>query len=152
MKASFPSVEWFQSLQGLMNGQRNKYERYGFADSRAIFAVKAGDGAGNDRYFATIFDTYDCTEVKELGAAQVKSFDADWLYEGGYADWKEMIENIKANGHADLDHSLNRLSLLKHPFRVYGEDQMRVDLFYRQQFTFQEFIDECSGVDTDFLP
>ncbi|MCL0101497.1 hypothetical protein M1O29_00210 [Dehalococcoidia bacterium] len=150
MNASFPSAEWFKALQELMNGQKEKYERYGFVDSRAIFVVKPGDGLETEHYYATIFDTYECSDVKELSDGEVKTFDADWVYEGAYGDWKEMIENIKANGHADLDHSLNRLSLLKHPFRVHGIDQMRVDLFYRQQFTFQEFIDESSNVDTTF--
>ncbi len=146
MKATFPSIEWFQALQKRMNEQEEKYKLLGFVDARGVFGVK-GNGS-KDRYFGAVFDTYDCAEVKELSQDELKKFDYDWIFEGDYADWKEMLQNIKANGHADADHSLNRLSLLKHPFRIHGDDQMRVDMFYRLQATFQEFMDDSAVIDT----
>jgi hypothetical protein len=150
-KAAFPSVEWFQALQELMNAQTQKYRRFGFVDSRGVFSVKAGDALGQDRYFGAAFEIYECVEIRELSAGDIQGFDPDWIYEGAYGDWKEMIENIVANGHADSDHTLNRLSLLRHPFNIHGEDQTRVDLFQRLLSTFQEFIDEASAVETGFL-
>ena len=150
-KAAFPSVEWFQALQELMNAQTEKYRRFGFVDSRGVFSVKAGDALGRDRYFGAAFEIYECVDVRELSAEEVQGFDPDWVFEGAYGDWKEMIENIEANGRADSDHTLNRLSLLRRPFDVHGEDQTRVDLFHRLQITFQEFIDEAAAVETGFL-
>ena len=78
------------------------------------------------------------------------TFDPDWVLEGAYDGWEEMIESIRANGRADADHTLNRFSLLRHPCDVHGEDQTRVDLFHRLQITFQECIDESASVDTAF--
>lgn len=144
----FPSVEWFQALQELVNSQEEKYRRLGYADSRALFRIKAGDGLKTDRAFGVVFDVYSCTEVRDLGPDEADAWDPDWVLEASFADWKEMIDNVRANGRADSDHTLNRLSLLQHPFRIYGADQMRVDQFYRQQFTYQEFIDEAATLDT----
>ena len=47
-----------------------------------------------------------------------------------------------------LEHDIFCLSLLQHPFRIYGIDQMRVDQFYRQQFTYQELFDEAATLYT----
>ncbi len=148
--AIFPSVEWFQALGELMNAQTEKYRRFGFVDSRGVFSVKANDEMDRDRFFGAVFEVYECVDVQELSAAEVRGFDPDWVFKGAYGDWKEMIENIRVNGRADSDHTLNRLSLLRHPFDVHGEDQTRVDLFHRLQITFQEFIDESASVDTAF--
>ncbi|MEE9284432.1 MAG: hypothetical protein V3V35_01750 [Dehalococcoidia bacterium] len=150
VQAKFPSVEWFHALQELVDSHQEQYRRLGYADSRALFRVKADGDMQNDRTFAVVFEVYSCVEVRELGSDEIDAFDPDWILEGPYSDWKEMIENIRANGSADSDHTLNRLSLLQHPFRIYGDDQTRVDQFYRQQFSYQEFIDESAAIDTIF--
>ena len=133
-----------------MNDQTEKSRRFGFVDSRGIFSVKADDVMDRDRFFGAVFEVYECVNVQELSTDEVRGFDPDWVFEGAYDGWKEMIESIRANGRADADHTLNRLSLLRHPFDVHGEDQTRVDLFHRLQITFQEFIDESASVDTVF--
>jgi hypothetical protein len=133
-----------------MNDQEAKYRDLGYVDSRGVFHIEADGGRPRDRYYALTFELYGCVEVREITAAELEAFDADWIYSGSYADWREMIANIRAHGQADADHTLNRLSLLKHPFRVHGADPMRVDLFHRQQASFQEFIDESASVDTEF--
>lgn len=152
LRAAFPSVAWFAALQQRMNGETERFKRLGFADSRAIFIVKSDAQLTGDRSFGVVFDAYECTEVRELSPAEAGAFDHDWKLEGAYGAWKEMIENIRAHGAADADHTLGRLSLLKHPFRLYGDDQMRVDLFYRQQSSFQEYIDGAAAVETMFHP
>ena len=81
---------------------------------------------------------------------EIEDYDPDWILEGDLDTWREMIENIKANGRADSDHTLNRLSLLQHPFRIYGADQTRVDQFHRQALSFQEFVDASAALDTTF--
>ena len=81
-----------------------------------------------------------------IGAAEVEAFDPDWILEAPLSDWAEMIENIRAHGRADSDHTLNRLSLLQHPFRIHGSDQTRVDIFHRQQLSYQEFFDQIAAV------
>jgi hypothetical protein len=150
MQVPFPSAAWFEALGRRMNAQVEKYRALGYADSRGVFAVRADDGLARDRYFGVVFEVYECLEVRELAADEVEGFDSDWTLDGKYGDWKEMIENIRAGGQADPDHTLNRLSLLGHPFRIHGRDPMRVDLFHRQQASFQEFIEESAAVETVF--
>ncbi len=147
-KVEFPSTQWFQALAARMNEQRAKYQNFGFVTARAVFRVTA-TAAGN-RNFGLVFDGFECLEVRELTDGEIAQFDPDWTMEGDYATWKEMVQNIKAHGEADPDHTLNRLCLLGHPFRVHGEDQTRVDVFYRQLFSFQAFIDESAAVETSF--
>jgi hypothetical protein len=149
-RVKFPSADWFRAIQARMNAQEAKYRDLGYADSRGVFHVAAGGPLPADRYFGLTFEVYGCVDVRELSEAELESFDPDWIFRGSYPDWREMIANIRAHGRADADHTLNRLSLLKHPFRVHGADPMRVDLFHRQQASFQEFIDESASVDTEF--
>lgn len=144
----FPSTKWFEHLAARMNDQRAKYQNFGFVTARAIFIVN-GTAAGVRR-FGLVFDGFECVEVRELKDGDLASFDPDWILEGDYATWKEMVQNIKAHGEADPDHTLNRLCLLGHPLKVHGEDQTRVDIFYRQLFSFQAFIDESAAVETSF--
>jgi hypothetical protein len=150
MEAEFPSAIWFDALGRRMNEQPAKYQSYGFITSRAVFRVMKNHKLGADRNFGVVFDAYECVEVRELRNDEIAAFDADWIFEGSYEAWKEMIGNIKANGAADNEHTLNRLSLLGHPFRLTGADQIRMDLFYREQFSFQAFIDESTAIDTTF--
>ena len=142
--SDFPSVEFFRVLQRSMNDNPDKFRALGFTDSRAVFAVRADDELKSDRYFGAVFEVYDCTEICELEAGEVEGFDPDWILEADCADWREMIANIRAEGAADSDHTLNRLSLLGHPFRIHGADQTRVDVFHRQQLSYQEFFDQAS--------
>ncbi len=144
----FPSAQWFEQLAARMNDQRAKYQNFGFVTARAIFKIN-GTPRG-DRAFGLVFDGFECVEVRELDQGALASFDPDWILEGDYAAWKEMVRNIKAHGEADADHTLNRLCLLGHPLKVHGEDQTRVDIFYRQLFSFQAFIDESAAVETTF--
>lgn len=146
--AEFPSRQWFELLAARMNEQRAKYQNFGFVTARAVFRI-IGTPAGN-RNFGLVFDGFECLEVTQLDDRAVAGFDPDWIIEGDYATWKEMISSIKAHGEADPDHTLNRLCLLGHPLKVYGDDQTRVDIFFRQLFSFQAFIDEAATVETSF--
>jgi hypothetical protein len=146
--AQFPSTQWFQHLARRMNEQRAKYQNFGFVTARAIFRI-LGSPSGN-RSFGLVFDGFECLEITELKDAEIGAFDPDWIMEGDYATWNDMVQNIKEHGEADPDHTLNRLCLLGHPLKVYGDDQTRVDIFFRQLFSFQAFIDEASGVETSF--
>ena len=142
-KVAFPSLQWFEALRALMNENEEQYKALGYADSRAVFKV-------GDRAYALVFEIYSCTEARELAAEEIDAYDPDWILEGDVDTWREMIENIKANGRADSDHTLNRLSLLQHPFRIHGADQTRVDQFHRQALSFQEFIDASVALETTF--
>jgi hypothetical protein len=70
-------------------------------------------------------------------------------------EWREMVENIRRHGHADLTHTLNYLTLPDWPLHLVPVDdiegQLDVDRFYRYNETLQEFFDEAAAVETRFL-
>ena len=139
----FPSLQWFQSLRALMNESEEKYRALGYADSKGVF--KVGGLA-----YSLVFEVHRCSSVRELAEGEIERYDPDWIIEGELGDWREMIENIKANGRADSEHTLKGLSLPEHPFRLYGADRGRVDRFHRQALSFQEFLDSSAVLDTTF--
>jgi hypothetical protein len=48
------------------------------------------------------------------------------------------------------DSDMARLLVACHPVQLTGRDQIRMDLFYREQFSFQAYIDESTAIDTTF--
>ena len=75
---------------------------------------------------------------------------ADFVLEAKLGAWKEMIENITANGGPDLSHTLNLLTLPGVPIKVTAEDQLKDDVFSRFNSTFQEFFNGAQHVKTEF--
>ena len=65
-------------------------------------------------------------------------------------EWRGMLENIRTNGQADLDHTLNSIDLEKPEAFAIGEDYTRRDLFYRFNQTLQDFFDASAEMETTF--
>jgi hypothetical protein len=61
-----------------------------------------------------------------------------------------MLTNIKANGHADLHHTLNTIDLELPEGFARSNDEYRRDLFYRFNQTFQDFFNKSAELDTQF--
>ena len=143
----FPTVEWFEALEKEAEKNVDTFRRLGFCDATVGVRVLAENGPDSDRGFVLTFDGYTCQSVKEVSdPASV----ADFVLEGNLGAWREMIENIAANGGADLDHTLNRLTLPGDPFKVVAADQLKDDVFSRFISTFQEFFDGAQRVPTEF--
>ena len=143
----FSTVEWFQALkrQAAQNG--DKFRRLGFCDATVGIRVLAENGPREDRGFVLSFDGYRCKAVKEVAAPEKV---ADFVLEGKYDTWKEMIENIRANAGPDLKHTLNYLTMPGDPIKIIAEDQLKQDLFFRYNGTFQEFFNGAQHLDTEF--
>ncbi len=144
----FPTVEWFEALERQAEQNVEKFRRLGFCDASVGIKVLAENGLGEERGFVLSFDGYVCKAVEEVAAPEKV---ADFVLEGKYGAWKEMIENIKANGGPDLNHTLNYLTLPGDPIKVTAEDQLKQDLFFRYNGTLQEFFNGAQHVDTEFL-
>ncbi|MBI1884707.1 MAG: hypothetical protein HYS09_00020 [Chloroflexi bacterium] len=143
----FPTVEWFQALREQARQRAETFRRLGFCDAAVGIRVLAEGGPGEGRAYLLRFDGYRCKAV-EATAAPEKI--ADFVLEGKYSAWKEMIENIKANGGPDLKHSLNYLTLPGDPIRVVAKDQLKQDLFFRYNGTLQEFFNGAQHLETEF--
>ena len=137
---TFPSVEWFQAVADIVNNDE-EYRKLGTCDAQVGIQV-------GDRMFEVDFEAFEVTAVKELDATTPR--DLDFTLVLPYERWKEMIENIKQNGHADLQHTLNSIDLAEVDEFAKSDDYYRRDLFYRFNQSFQIFFDSSAKIDTQF--
>ncbi len=138
----FPSVEWFQAIQQLVNADP-EFRRLGTVD--AEMGVKVGP-----RVFVITFEAFECVEVKEGSEADLDNL--DFYLELIEADWRDLVENTKANGGADRRHTLNTLDLIKENGLSQNAtgDQLRGDIFFRVNQSLQHFFDLSAQLDTVF--
>lgn len=141
-KVAFPSVEWFNAIRGIVNDDPG-YKHIGTCD--ALVGIKIPDLEKN--YLLT-FEAFEVSDVREVTATEAENTDF-WL-EMPYIKWKEMIENIKTNGKADLHHTLNTLDIEDPDDLARSHDGYRRDAFYRFNQTFQYFFDASARIDTTF--
>lgn len=149
----FPSVEWFQRLADRMASQPEKYRKLGSMDLTLVPRITFPDG--HAELYSLAFEGHRCRAIERLESAAAIRGRHPVVLEGEYAAWREMLENVRQNGHADLTHTLNYLTLPDWPLRLVPLDedagQLDVDRFYRYNQTLQEFFDETAGVETRFL-
>ena len=138
----FPSVEWFDSVKNLVN-QDEAFRRLGTVDARV--GVKVGD-----RIYEVTFEAFECTGVREITADDLR--DCDFWLEQEPDAWKDMLTNIRQNGHADLTHTLNTIDLSRPDGFARSYDGYRRDTFYRFNQSLQHFFDSSAKVETTFAP
>ena len=138
----FPSVEWFQGLQELVN-KDPEFRRLGSVD--AVMGVSVGE-----RVFLITFEAFECVEVKE--GTEYDLIDADFFLNMSVEKWQELIVNTRENGGADLSHTLNTLDLMTEGGICDNAtgDQLRADIFFRVNQSLQHFFDSASKLETVF--
>lgn len=144
----FPTVEWFQRLAGRMEATPEQYRRLGPAELVLVVQIALPQRAERIRL---AFAGYGCRAGRVIeGAGGPGDADAIVLA-GDYATWKEMIENIRLHGHADLQHTLNALLVGNHLTLAAAcpGGQLAVDRFYRYLGTLQAFFDGAAEVPTE---
>ena len=73
--------------------------------------------------------------------------ETDFVIEGPFTAWREMLDNIHALGAADTAHSLNTLTHFGESLRVRYDDPDGHDKMYRFAESIQEFLDLSAGID-----
>ncbi len=144
----FPSKAWFLALQERAAAKPGLFKKLGFADAKVGISVEPDNGAGVAAGFVLEFSGYGC---KKVSTAERPEKGADFVLAGPHAVWKEMIENIRSNGEADLQHTLNVLTLPGVPLKLEATDQLKADLFFRYNQTFQEFFNGAAEIETEFV-
>ena len=74
----------------------------------------------------------------------------DFYLEMSDGEWREFLENIKANGGADGDHSLNTLDLSREGGLLRARDDLLRQSFFRYHLSIQNFFDASAQVETVF--
>ena len=136
----FPSVEWFQTVADLVNKDED-YRKHGTCDARV--GVQVGE-----QTFLLVFEAFEVTEVREMSDPAAE--DLDFTLVLPPEKWREMLENIKQHGRAELDLTLNTIDLATPTEFAQAEDYYRRDLFYRFNQSFQHFFDVSAKIDTQF--
>src|ERR687887_1615363 len=114
----------------------------GFFDT--TFGVRVlPDGAGAPAEFTLVFEVFDCVRVRE-GLASVET---DFVVEGPFGAWREMLDTIHELGAADTAHSLNTLTHFGEALQVRYDDPDGHDKMYRFAESIQEFLDLSARFD-----
>ncbi|MGH9000884.1 MAG: hypothetical protein ACRDY7_16000 [Acidimicrobiia bacterium] len=144
---AFPSIEWFEALGKLMEEHRVRHEHVGTIDCVAQFTVFHPADEAKHRHFQVTFELYSATGVAEVSEGQ--SSHADFVMATDLDVWAEMIDNIAEHGgKPDLEHSLNRLSLPGVPMRVWADDPLGRDMFFRFNQSLQEYVNASAQLET----
>jgi hypothetical protein len=147
----FPSVAWFERLAELMEARRDRHKHLGTIDCLAQFTMFDHPSRGENWHVQVRFEEYSVVEVRQVG--EEESTKADFILETDIDVWQEMVQNITAGqGRPDLEHSLNKLSLPGTPIRLWSEDPLARDLFFRYNQSLQEFWNACAEINTTFSP
>lgn len=137
---AFPSVEWFEAVRATAN-QDAGYRSLGTCDS--VVGIKVGP-----RAFLLTFEAFECSAVAE--ADEDGLHEADFVLEMAPAEWRELLENVQANGRADGAHTLNSLDLARPDGVVKSSDEYRRHTFFRVHLSLQAFFDASASVGTTF--
>ena len=138
----FPSVAWFEAVRQVFNADPS-YRGAGGGYCDCVAGMKIGAEA-----FLLTFEGEGCVCAAAVDDSALD--DADFYLDMAPADWREMVANIRGNGHADLQHTLNTLDLDREDGLAKSRhgDQYREDLFFRYNQTLQFFFDASASVKT----
>jgi hypothetical protein len=145
MSVRFSSLGFFQALQQRMHAARERFSRLGVFDVTFGVRILGVDGGAPAEYVLA-FEVFDCVSVGE-GLAGVET---DFVLEGPFPVWREMLDNIRALGAADTAHSLNTLTHFGDRLHVRYDDPDGHDKMYRFAESIQQFIDLAGEIDFDY--
>ncbi len=140
----FPSVEWLQAVREVFNTSE-QYRGTGSGRCDCLVGLKV-----DNELFRVDFEGFGCESVKE--ASQADLDEADFYIEMPSDEWKAMLDNIRTNGHAVGEYTINTLDLGREEGIAHSThgDQYRQDLFVRYNQTMQFFFDASSRVATTY--
>ena len=141
MAITFPSVEWFQALADLAN-EDERFKKYGRMNADVGFKV-------GDKSYNVTFDVLTVTDVREITEGEL--IHADFVIDLPADRWQGMLEDIKANGLATSEWTLNTLDLvLDEPIHAnLADDGFAADKFFRYNPSLQRCFDNAAQIDTE---
>ena len=142
----FPSQQWFEALAGQMVERGEEFRSFGPVDCTMVVKV---DGAEGCQLIEVVFEAFAVTSVRSLESLDAAKPD-HFVIEAPLEIWQEMLDNIRANGAPDLEHTLNFLTFPDDPMLVSGPDQLQTDAFYRYNESLQRFFNGASSIATTY--
>ncbi len=142
----FPSQQWFEALGRQMVVNGDEFRSFGPVDCTMVVKV---DGAEGSQLFEVVFEAYAVKSIRSLESLDAAQPD-HFVVEASLEIWREMLDNIGANGAPDLEHTLNYLTFPDDPMVVSGPDQLQIDAFYRYNESLQRFFNGASSITTSY--
>ncbi len=138
---SVPSTDWFQALADITKADEG-YKKLGRLN--AVIAFKHGD-----TNISCNFDVLDIRDIKQIAEEELR--DVDIVIEMPTEIWTGMLENIKAEGRATGEWTLNTLDLRldEEIHKNLMEDGFKADFFFRYNPSLQVFIDNAAQLEFD---
>ena len=136
----FPSVEWFEAVRERANAD-SQFTSQGTVNCRA--GVRAGDDA-----FAITFEGFECAVVEAVPEGELR--DLDFYIDLSPAEWRNLLDNIAANGGSDSAHTLNTLDLTMPNGCVKSGNELRRAAFFQYHLSLQAFFDASARIQTTF--
>ena len=140
----FPSEEWFSAVRHEYNSDPSLHSGGGGACDTVSGLQIA------DRFYRIQFEGHECVDIRESDKSDIE--DLDFVISMPEERWREMVEDIQANGKASAQLTLNSIDLRSEDSIAYSpvDDQYRQDLFYRYNQNFQDLMDASARVKTSF--
>ena len=140
--AAFPSVEWFNAVRERYNSDETLHTGGGGpCEAKAALCI-------GDHIYLLEFEGFECAEIKQIDRDDIDH--VDFCLDMPLYEWVDMVNNIQQHGEADLHHTLSTMDLELEDglARAPGDDQYKMDLFYRYNQNFQDFFNASAGVPT----
>lgn len=136
------SIEFFEALGVEMAQRTDEYRVLG--DCNMNLGIEMQRPGGEPFRIALHFEGLEPAAAVggDLGDAPM----VDCKLEGPLEAWEAMIADIRANGSATGQQTLNSLTLLGDHIRVVGTDTMGVDRFFRYNQTLQAYFDGAAAL------
>ena len=136
----FPSIEWFEAVRDSANTD-TQFTSQGTVN--CVMGAKVGDSA-----FALTFEGFECSSVQPVDQGALR--DLDFYIDLSPAEWRELLDNISANGGSDSAHTLNTLDLTIPTGCVKSGNELRRAAFFQYHLSLQAFFDASSRVETTY--
>jgi hypothetical protein len=124
----------------------DEFRGFGPVDCTMVVQVNQAEGT---QLFELVFEAYAVKSIRSLESLDAAKPD-HFVLEAPLEVWREMLDNIRANGAPDLEHTLNFLTFPDDPMLVSGPDQLQIDAFYRYNESLQRFFNGASSIATSY--
>lgn len=140
----FPTLAWFEAVRREFN-KNPRYRTAGGGSCDSVIGINVGE-----RTYELEFQGFECSSTREISDDDLQ--DVDFILSMSPLQWRSMLENIKQQGHATGEFTLNSIDLNtpKGLISSIHVDQYREDLFFRYNQTYQYFFDASSQISTTF--
>ena len=137
-------MAWFDDVRAIYNAD-DSLRGAGSGTCDCMVGLQVGR-----EFYQLVFEGFECSSAAKISKSDLD--ECDFYMHMPAKDWREMLDNIRENGHATDNHTLNTLDLDRPEGLSTSthNDQYREDMFFRYNQTLQFFFDASARIKTNF--